>query len=151
MIEEHTIPPPPWLAEFVERLTPHVQSTGFSAPLGYGWWAPGDAFNTFAGWQLAVNLLPLKVVGGSQDGGIFRAGFLLDVGPVLAFFSHVARVEWYNPPRYNDPSATPELRIEGHLLGIGPLRLRMLASAPPNEQACHELTADKDQLNVRAS
>ena len=151
MIEEHTLPPPPWLAEFVERLTPHVQSTGFSAPLGYGWWAPGDAFNDFAGWQVAVNLLPFKVIGGVHDGGIFRAGFLLEVGPIQSLFSHVARVVWYNPPRYNDPSAIPELRIEGLLSETVPMRLRMLASAPPNEQACQELTADKDQLNVRAS
>lgn len=150
MIEEHNIQPPTWLAEFVDKLTSHVYSTGGEAPLGYGWWAPRQPFNDFHGWQVAVNLLPLRIVGGAHDGGTFRAGFRLNIGPIAALFSGLSLLEWHSPARYNDPSDIPELRVEGFYEGHT-LRLRMLASTPPSEQAFVELTADKDQLNVRSS
>ncbi len=148
MLEEHSVAPPQWLSEFVERLVPHVYTTGFPAPLSYGWWSPLDESNDYHGWQVALNLLPLAVTGGIHDGGSMRAGIRCKISEILRLFAAFTLVEWYESPRYNDPADSSELRIEGTYLGRL-IRLRVLASTPPDEQARLQLNADSDELRVR--
>lgn len=148
-MEVHSITPPSWLSEFVEAIAPCVYSTGVEAPLSYSWWEPLNRSNDYPGWQIAINLLPFHVVGGSKaDGGPYRCGFRLDAGKIIRLFSHLALVEWFSPPRYNDPSSAPELRIEGSYKGFS-IRLRVLATAPPDDTARLELNATTDQFRVR--
>lgn len=150
MLETHTVAAPPWLTEFVEQLTPYVYTTGFPAPLSYGWWEPMNPANDFPGYQIAVNLLPLAVQGGAHDGGSMRAGIRVRIFQILRLFSAFTLVEWYESPRYNDPVDSSELRIEGTYQGHL-IRLRVLASTPPDDRARLQLNADTDELKLRTS
>ena len=116
---------PPWLDSLARAVVDSLVAHSDFGPLGLQYREDG-------GREALLYPLPLELVGGPDDGRVVSPAFSLDVDRLRAAFERTDEVLWLPHDEPADGPGGPCLSLRGLFQGQ-PLRLRVLAFAPPGE------------------
>ncbi len=112
-----------WLESLIEIVANCTESHAPPFKMGYHY-AEDDGL-----WEALVYPIPVRLVGGAEDGTILSPGFSVDLRQVSSAFEEVAGLRW---SVHHLPDG-PQVVIDGYYQGHEVL-LRILAEAPEDEE-----------------
>lgn len=80
--------PPPWLAEFADRVTALVVAVDVLAPIGCHFCHEADV------WEVTLFAARTEVIGGRRDGETRPCRFCLDLAGLAPLFSSITAFYW---------------------------------------------------------
>ncbi|MBX3438513.1 MAG: hypothetical protein KF861_13560 [Planctomycetaceae bacterium] len=118
---------PRWLERFIEEAAAHFEPETDAARVGY------FCSCVAGGWQVALFLGAIEIVGGPEDGASFPSGFHFDLEALRDQFDRVDQITWKGLPQGcagNDSDIDEaSVVVEGVVNGHG-LQLQVMLRPP---------------------